>query len=246
MQTDFTQTVLDLIETIRRTQTHAIALAAQLIYARVSQGGTCYATGTGHSHMLAEELYSRAGGLACIHMIAPPEFTLDAHPLKSTMVERIPEYAQVILTQYPIRAGDALIIASNSGRNGLVVELALRARALGASVIAITSLKHGAQCASRHPSGKLLADVADLVIDNCGQPGDAATPVGPGLYMGATSTIAGAYIMQSLAIRLAEAYLAEGVRPPVLRSSNLDGTDRLNQSLFEQESLLPSPHRPQR
>ena len=45
---------------------------------------------------------------------------------------------------------------------------------------------------------------------------------------------------------LAEAYLAEGVRPPVLRSSNLDGTDRLNQSLFEQESLLPSPHRPQR
>lgn len=225
----------ELLARLHETQEPVLRQAAELIYERISQGGRFYATGTGHSHMMAEELYSRAGGLAFVRMIAPPEFTLDAHPMKSTLVERIPQYAQVVLTQYPVHPGDVLLIASNSGRNGLVVELALQAQARGAAVIALTSLRHSAGCASRHPSGKLLKDVAELVIDNCAEAGDAATPLGDsGITMGATSTIAGAYLMERLAMLVAQKYLDNGQVPPVLRSSNLDGSDERNRALFSQ------------
>lgn len=229
----FFQTVTALLTRLHETQEPALEQAAELIYTRVTQGGRFYVTGTGHSHMMAEEFYARAGGLAFVRMIAPPEFTLDAHPMKSTLVERIPQYAQVVLTQYPVRRGDMLLIASNSGRNGLVVELALQAQERGAAVIALTSLRHSAGCASRHPSGKLLKDVAELVIDNCGEAGDAATPLGDsGIAMGATSTIAGAYLAERLAMLVAQKYLDDGQDPPVLCSSNLDGSDEKNRELF--------------
>ena len=218
------------MEHLKKTQKSAIISAGNAIYKAIKAGHRFFVTGTGHSHMMAEEFYTRAGGLACVTPIMPTEFLLHEHPLKSTAVERVAAYAPVIFEVYGIAPGDVLLIASNSGRNGLIVEMALEAKKMGVTVLAITSTVGQA---SRHPSGKKLGDIADITIDNCSVEGDAACEIyenGP--YMGATSTITGAYIVQQLSIAVAAAFMADGVKPPVFLSSNVDAGDAWNRDLF--------------
>lgn len=222
--------------TLRRihdTQAEPIRRAGEVIRDALQAGHRFFVTGTGHSHMLAEEFYARAGGLACVTPILPTEFMLHEHPLKSTAVERVAAYAPVTLDVYGVSAGDVLLIASNSGRNGMIVELALGAKALGATVLAITSVAGMAGQPSRHSCGKKLCDAADIAIDNCGVEGDAACTISEsGLRMGATSTMAGAYIVQQLGLSVAAAFLSGGEEPPIFRSSNVDGADAWNRALF--------------
>lgn len=230
---EFDQKVREHLDDLHRTQREAVKQAAGAIYGALKAGHRFFVTGTGHSHMLAEEFYTRAGGLASVIPILPTEFLLHEHPLKSTVVERLAAYAPVVFEVYGLQAGDALLIASNSGRNGLCVELAMEARARGLTVIAITSVQGGAAQASRHASGKKLCDVADVVLDNCSVEGDACCAIDEsGQRMGALSTITGAYLVQQLGMAVAAAFLADGQQPPVFLSSNIDGGDAVNRELF--------------
>lgn len=230
---EFDQRVREHLDALRRTQREAVKQAAGVIYGALKAGRRFFVTGTGHSHMLAEEFYTRAGGLASVIPILPTEFLLHEHPLKSTVVERLAAYAPVIFEVYGLQAGDALLIASNSGRNGLPVELAMEAKARGLTVIAITSVQGGAAQSSRHPGGKKLCDVADVVLDNCSVEGDACCAIDEsGQRMGALSTITGAYLVQQLGMAVAAAFLADGEQPPVFLSSNIDGGDAVNRELF--------------
>lgn len=230
---EFYAHVTQQLDALQRTQREAVKEAANVIYAALKAGHRFFVTGTGHSHMMAEEFYTRAGGLASVIPILPTEFLLHEHPLKSTVVERQASYAPVIFEVYGLQAGDVLLIASNSGRNGLPVELAMEAKERGLKVIAITSVQGGAGQSSRHPSGKKLCDVADVVLDNCSVEGDACCTIDDGgQRMGALSTITGAYLVQQLGMAVAAAALVDGQQPPVFLSSNIDGGDDVNRELF--------------
>ncbi len=89
----------------------------------------------------------------------------------------MPEYGRIIVDNQPIGKGDALIIHSVSGRNTVTVDVALRAKEISVTVIALTSLETAEQVTSRHPSGKSLHHVADLVLDNCGCLGDGSLEI---------------------------------------------------------------------
>ena len=99
---------------------------------------------------------------------------------------------------------DVFIICSNSGGNGSTVELATRVKAHGHPLIAVTSLAHTTKITSRHPSGKRLFELADVVIDDTGGVyGDAALklPVHNGstaVAITPTSTVTSALIAQML------------------------------------------------
>ncbi|MDF3002423.1 MAG: uncharacterized protein K0Q48_2542 [Bacillota bacterium] len=235
MLNQYYEAVVRNLETVFKTQSSNLSAAADLIFEALQNGGRFLVTGTGHSHMFAEEFYARAGGFAQVTPILPGEFMLHEHPLKSTEVERIEAYAGVIMKLYKISAGDVLIIASNSGRNGLTVELARLAGESGANVIAFTNPRRPAFETSRHSSRKYLHEYADLVIDSGTEPGDAAVLI-PGieLPMGATSTIIGAYVAQSISILLAEKYHENHLIPPVFKSSNIEEGDEWNRKLFAQ------------
>lgn len=221
------------LEEIYLRQKDNIFAAAELIRTALKNGGRFYITGTGHSHMLAEESYTRAGGLAVVTPILPPEFMLHEHPLKSTIIERQTSYADVFFSLYDISKGDVLVLASNSGINGLVVEIAKRSKANGAAVIAITSRELLSDRPSRHESGDKLGDVADIVLDNYNPEGDVCCRISDrGTMMGASSTITGAYIIQQLSMAIAAVYMENGEEPPVFISSNVEGGDANNESLF--------------
>ena len=222
------------IDKVVQNEAGMIQSAANMIFKTLKTEGKFFVVGSGHSHMMAEEIYVRAGGFAAIHPILDPELMLHQHPLKSTMVERLPGYAELLLNQYGVGAKDVLMVVSNSGRNSFPVEMAMGAKGRNCKVIALTNVTHSTQVSSRHSNGKKLMDVADLVIDNAGDFGDAATFV-PGLEtpVGATSTILGAFIMQSLIMEVVQNYVKDGMEPPVFRSSNIDGADEENRRLME-------------
>ena len=211
-----------------------IRLAADYVTESCKQGGKFYVFGSGHSHMIAEELYLRAGGLALVHGILPSELMLHEMPNKSTYLERIEGYSQAMVELYRVEAKDTVMVVSNSGRNAVPVEMCLAAKAKGAKVIAMTSMQHSENCTSRHSSGKKMYEIADVTIDNWGEPGDAAFPIeGLDSCIGPTSSITGITIAQALVCQVVDNLVKAGIEPPVFKSSNVDGGDEHNNQMFE-------------
>ena len=211
-----------------------IQIAADFVTESCKQGGKFYVFGSGHSHMVAEELYLRAGGLALVHGILPPELMLHEMANKSTYLERIEGYSQALVELYRVEAKDTIMVISNSGRNPVPVEMCLAAKAKGAKVIAMTSMQHATGCTSRHSSGKKMYEIADVTIDNWGEPGDAAFPIeGLDSCIGPTSSITGITIAQALVCQVVDNLVKAGMEPPVFKSSNTDGGDEHNNRMFE-------------
>lgn len=224
-----TQRCFDLI-----TSEHdAIEEASRLLLEAECHQHKIYTFGSGHSHMIGQDLYARAGGYAKVYPITEIEMTLATHPTKSTTVERTAAYADVLEVLYAIEEGDVLIVTSNSGRNPLVIEYTQRAKNKGARIIAITSLAHSKTITSRHPSGLRLFELADVILDNHAPYGDATTSISDNITMGPVSTLTGCFLAQCVMGRFVELLVEEGREAPVFRSSNMDGADAYNKELFD-------------
>lgn len=209
----------------------AIPKAADLIHGSLAAGGVLHAFGSGHSAAGAIELFHRAGGLVPVNGILESFLSPFLAPGKSGKLERLSGIGEILVDQYDVRAGEVLIAFSNSGVNAVPVEIATAARARGAKVIAVTSRAHAAAVPSRHPSGKKLVDLADLVIDNRAKAGDAAVEYAPGKLAAAVSGLANAYVVNRLVAEVVERYLAAKQEPPVYLSANLPGGDEHNRAL---------------
>lgn len=230
---EFHDKITELLTLVEKDEENLQNIAKNIVE-RLSNGGKFFVFGTGHSHMIGEEFYARAGGLANVYMIAPLEVTLSEHPFKSTLIERIPDYANVIIKTKKIGPQDAIMICSNSGRNGCLVEMAMECKEMGCYTIALTSVTHSSKCTSRHPSQKRLFEVCDDVIDNHGCSGDAAIQLdGVKGSMGSTSTIIGTYIAQTLGMLLAQEMVKKGMEVPVFLSSNVDEGDQWNEKIMQ-------------
>jgi uncharacterized phosphosugar-binding protein len=213
---------LEIAQRAAETQLGAIRVAATLVVDAMIAGKRFWVFGTGHSHALAEELYGRAGGLAEVRAVLEPGLMLHEGLEKSSLLERLPGLADVLLQINAIAAGDVVLIASNSGRNAVPVEFALGARQRGAQVIALTSMAHSTSTTSRAPGGQRLFETADVVIDNCGVPGDALIDIpGSPERTGATSTMVGAMLVQALTVEIVARLAERGEAPNVLRSLNV-------------------------
>lgn len=211
-----------------------IEKAAELVAESCKKGGKFYVFGSGHSHMVAEELYLRAGGLALVHAILPPELMLHEMSQKSTYIERMEGYAKAMVELYKLEEKDTLMVISNSGRNAVPVEMCLEAKKKGAKVIALTSMQHSSGCSSRHSSGKKMYEIADVTIDNCAESGDAGFAIeGMETRVGPISSITGIAIAEALACQVVNNLVKDGMEPPVFRSSNVDGGDAYNQNLYD-------------
>lgn len=229
------QYLSDTLEETIQAEESAVIEAATLVVQSLLKGGRFYAFGTGHSHIIAEEIYVRAGGLALVHAILPPEVLLHEMPTKSTVIERLEGYAEGILDLYEVEEKDTLLVISNSGRNNVPVEMCLGAKKRGLNVIAMTSKQHASQTSSRHKNGKLIGDIADVTIDNHAPKGDAGfyvdgvqTPVGP------VSDFTGVALAQALVVTIVDLLEKEDFDMPIFKSSNVDGADGYNKELFDQ------------
>jgi uncharacterized phosphosugar-binding protein len=212
-----------------------VAKAADTLYAALQAGGIVQAFGTGHSEALTKEIAGRAGGLVPTNRISLRDVVLrGGAPLSVLDDPKFERDHQIAHRLYELAApdpADAFVIASNSGINGSIVEMALLVKERGHPLVAITSMRHTTRMASRHPSGRRLAELADVVLDNCAPYGDSVLPLPGGGAVCAVSTITSALLAQLVLAEVVRRYLDAGQDPPIYLSANMAGGDEHNHAL---------------
>lgn len=207
---------------LQELELQQILSAAALVATSLRSGGLIHMFGSGHSLLLAVEAFFRAGGLVAVNPILDRRLQFDGGVIESTEFERTLGAAQELARDAGFRDGDVGIIASNSGRNVLPVEIAFEMRSAGMKVIALTNLAQSKADKSFHASGKRLFEVADAVLDNHCPAGDAAVAVrGIRARMGPVSTIAGSTLLHAVFVEAAAQLAEQGNAPDVFQSVNV-------------------------
>ncbi|MGV3490156.1 MAG: sugar isomerase domain-containing protein [Devosia sp.] len=224
--------IVGIVDAILFDQSDTLNAVRDVVAAALGSDRLIYVAGSGHSHILAEEVFYRAGGIAAAQAILDPELMLHLGAERSTQLEREEGRAERVLADYPVGPGDVVFVASNSGRNAYPIEMALAAKARGATTVALTSLQHARSITSRHHSGKLLYEVTDFVIDNGGEYGDASLTVGDGIRMGPTSTLVGVFILNTLMAEAVDNLGKRGVAVDVYQSANMQDAEAAAQNMI--------------
>ncbi|AOM84506.1 SIS domain-containing protein [Salisediminibacterium beveridgei] len=222
------------IDGLKERQLPQLTNAANQLIRTLRSDGMIHIFGTGHSHLLAEEAFYRAGGLVSVRPIFIEPLMLHESAWGASALERDPDFAKTFMAAQPIESRDTVVVVSTSGRNPVPVDVANMSHAKGASVIAITSVAYTRSLSSRHGSGQFLADVADVVLNNESDVGDAAlthpkldTPYCP------TSTVIGATLLHAVIGEAIDQLADEAFPLPILKSGNVDGADAHNLALIE-------------
>ena len=234
MNRTYLKNILDLLEKLDKTQEAVIDRVSQICAECIRGGGLLYFFGTGHSHMICEEPFYRAGGLACVYPILETDLMLHEGASKSSGYERLEGLGNLVISNTGLSKGDVLFIASNSGRNCAVIDAALEAKKRGAVTVAITSMNHTTQVASRHSSGLNLYQVCDYVLDNGGEIGDASVAL-PGLEqkIAPTSSVIDITLVNLILVNTVELLLQKGIQPPIFTSANTDQGDAANEAVLK-------------
>ena len=193
-----------------------------------------------HSHIAAEDAFCRKGGLVPVNALLDVGTSAADGARNAHRLEGRASHADACLEKYGVGQSDVLIVANAYGFNAVCVQAAIRAKELGAKVIALTcpafSRATPPNATNRHPSGKNLFEVADIVIDNHMDSQETVVPIPghPNLKVGAVATILHSFIINCLVLRVAEKMAAAGEVPPVVAVSDQQHTDRIRARFVSQ------------
>ena len=214
-------------------------MAAQWFAQSILAGRMVHVFGTGHSRIMAEELWPRYGSFPGFNPIV--ELSLTYHnnvagangQRQAMFLENVPGLAERILRNFGIDQKDTALVISSGGCNIVPVEMAEQFQKKGIKVVALITKDHLEKSTSKRRDGKKLIDFADIMLDTGAPVGDSMiyipgldTPVSPG------STIGGVMIVNAVKAEVARLLTAAGQPPKVLTAPVLVGPER-SQSLFE-------------
>lgn len=227
---EYMQKASEMLQTIHDSQKENIKELARRFADNIASDHIIHVFGTGHSHMIGIELFCRAGGLANVNALLDPDALTNFGARRSGALEKVEGLADIMFDQYKISKGDIMIITSNSGRNAVPIEMAMRAKKEGVYTVALTNLHQSQNTTSRHKSGKKLYEICDMVIDNCVPDGDAMLTIG-GVKTGPASTFTSVVLLDTIVSEALKILAAEGKPLPVFQSQNVDGFN--NDALYE-------------
>jgi len=238
---EYHENLLATLETIKRTQRAGIIEAAKLVADSLEHDGMWHVLDTGH--MLMHEGVGRTGGMMALRPIMVTcEVNNPTRPREITGKQtqyytQVPGFAEFVLNRANLRQGDVLILGSVSGYEVFPVDLALIARNMGVKTIAITCVAYSKSLTPKHPSGKKLYEVCDVVLDDCADVCDTLVDV-PALGIGIcpSSGIGSSYLLWALQASVIEELLARGKTPSVYVSNHAPGA-------FEHNSEAMSRYR---
>ncbi len=228
----YSDAVFRVLHEVFDQETEKIEKAGAMLADTLQNDGLLHVFGCGHSHIVEEELFFRAGGLAAANAIFETSVMLHEGASKSSRIERMSGYAPLVLEGYPIASGDCFLIVSSSGINPFPIEMAQEAKRRGAKVIGISSFLY-LEKPSREANGLHLPDVCDLCIDNHVPVGDATIEVRrDGTRAGPVSSLASVCIANSVVLAACDRLRERGIEPEVYKSGNCEGSDAHNADLI--------------
>ena len=230
---EFTTKVKEIIDIVYQEEYEKIKDAALLIFNSIKDNGILHVFATGHSHMLAEEMFYRAGGLVAIDPVLRPFLMQHEGAISSTKFERLTGIAKIVFDGLDKKENDPFIVVSNSGINAVPVEFAEIARENKHPVIVITSVNSSKNLKSRTIDNKHLYECGDIVINNHVPHGDGIIETKYG-NVGAVSSIVCSYIAQSLVLEIINLFIDNNITPPIYMSANLSGGDEHNKKIYEE------------
>ncbi len=222
MSYEYTEQIIDTMRKAEEKNHDALETLIAEMVRTVEEDKLIHTFGTGHGHMIGMELFDRAGGLANVDAILDNAVLLSQGARRSSEIERLSGISDMIFDLYNIEPGDVMIICSNSGRNAMPIEMAMRCRKEGVYTAVITNVEQSRKTVSRHSSGKKLYECADLVLDNCCPGGDTLLEY-DGIGTGPASSIVGMNLVNIAASETIRRCLEKGIRPYVFQSQNVDG-----------------------
>jgi len=210
---------------IRSTQLPNIKRAAQFAADSVARGGLVHLFGSGHSIIPVLDVFPRYGSFAGFHPLMDSRLmwtqVLGSGGVRELLkLERTEGYVATFLSNFKFEPIDTMVIYSHGGLNAAGIDVALHAKSLGLKVVAITSLDNARIAQATHSSGKKLADLGDVVIDNCCPPQDSLVNVG-GIPVAASSTLAVIAISMALVAEIAAELASRNVAFRAFVSPNL-------------------------
>jgi uncharacterized phosphosugar-binding protein len=158
-----------------------------------------------------------------------------AGPSVVRVLERTAGTATPALNRVLPVKGEMLWLASNSGINAAVVDLAMEAEKKGLQTVAFTNLAHSQAVSSRHPSGKRLFEVCGEVVDIGGIVGDASIRISETVFAGPLSSLSTISLGHSVLVA-AMAELERSGYPCVYTSVNTPEGETRNRKLEEHAS----------
>ena len=236
--TDYALKINSILKKISKEENKKFIKCANLIKNSYKKGGQLFIFGTGHSKLLAEESFHRAGGYAAACPIRSDEINFSKGTDKATELERTANVAKRALEKYKLTSKDILMIVSNSGVNHAPVEAALIAKKKKIKTIALTSYEFSKQA----PLSKLkkrLYEICDVYIDNKIPPGDAIVGINK-MMVGPASTITGSFILNSILVEVANLLKNERIFPFYI-SVNMPNAKKNNDKLEKKFSKI-NPH----
>ena len=227
---EYLDEIKKLIEKLSTEQNAQLLSASEMVADVIANDRIIHTIGTGHSQMIAMEMFGRASNIANVNAIMDDMVLLANGARRSAEMEQLSGLAEILWNSYKFEKSDLIIIISNSGRNAIPIEMAMKAKKEGLNVVAITSLEQSKKYKSRHKSGKKLYEVADLVIDNCVPSGDGVIQIGQKL-IGPASSVLGMLIVNILTTEAIKINEKKGINVPVFQSQNIDETS--NDELYQ-------------
>lgn len=231
---------------IWETQTGNIEKAAGVMAETIAKGGLVHMFGSGHSVLPVQDMFPRYGAFPGFRPLMDMRLmwtnVIGSGGAKGLLwLERREGYAQVLFENEPIRKGDVMLVFSHGGLNAVGIEVLMEAKKRGLTTVGVTSMDNYRKREATHSSGKKLADVADIVIDNCTPAEDALVKIdGWKAPVAAGSTVAFITIAMAIVAQVAANLAAKGLKPPVFVSPNVQGipADEMNRVYSEYERKL--------
>ena len=230
-----TRSILDDIEA---TQLPSIQKAAELMADSIAAERWVHTFGCGHATIPVEEMYPRIGGFVGFHpMVELPltfftRITGEMGIHQFLFLERAEGYGTAIMKGYTFDKRDTMWIFSHTGINNVNIDVALRAKELGLKIVATGSAAEVGT--PRHPSGKTLFEIADVVIDTKVPAGDSAVPLKDHVdRVGPVSTMAFVTVVWMTITTVAEILASRGVKLYIHPSHNVPGDTTARERLDE-------------
>src|SRR5207253_3407818 len=121
------------------------------------------------------------------------------------------------------------------GLNAAPIDMAIESRKRAVTVVSVSSHQNLRRARASHSSGKKLADVSDIAIDNCVPPEDALVSAnGVPEKFAAGSTVASVSIAMALVAEVGVQLVQAGKRPFTFVSPNVGLSPDHNEQVFRE------------